>query len=259
MSDNKDNGLSLLRALNLSTDESTIYLELLQEPSNHLRLSRTTGIARTKVYRIIESLEKRSLVSKRIDDRGMLLVASDPSNLEVELIAEEEKLKQQRAILGRLIPTLASVQTTDDKLFAVRTYEGSEGLRQMCWHELKAKGELLALGLGSIEEHMQNHRWAERHRARQVEAGYRTRELMNTHDTLPTFSSNKVFLSKLYECRRLPEHLVIPDNQTTIYNDTVSVYHWRHGQKVGVEIINFAYANMMRQIFEHYWQLSTQI
>jgi sugar-specific transcriptional regulator TrmB len=257
MSDSKGRLLSILRDLNLDSNEAAIYLELLHEPNTHLRLSRSTGIARTKIYRIVEKLEKRSLVSKRVDDRGLLLVASDPSSLEVELIAEEEKLKKQRMLLREVIPTLANIQTKDHKLFAVRTYEGREGLMQMCWHELKTKEELLAFGWGRIEDYMTDHQWAERHRARQVEAGYRTRELINTKDSPSTFSTNQEFMAKLYSYRQLPEHLVVPDNQTTIYNDTVAIYHWRQDQKVGVEIISAAYANMMRQIFEHYWRLSS--
>ena len=256
MSDNKDKLLSSLRDLNLNNDEASVYLELLHAPSNHLRLSRTTGLARTKVYRIVEQLEKRSLVSKRTDDRGPLIIASDPSTLEVDLIANEEKLKQQRTILGRLLPTLLSIQAKDDKLFAVRTYEGAEGLRQMCWHELKSQGDLLSLGWGNIEDQMDDLRWAERHRARQIAAGYHTRELLTAADE-PTNSNNKEFMGKLYSYRRLPAHLTLTDNQTIIYNDTVAIYHWRQGQKVGVEIINAAYADMMRQIFEHYWELSS--
>lgn len=40
------------------------------------------------------------------------------------------------------------------------------------------------------------------------------------------------------------------------YNGTVATYHWREGERVGFEIVSAPYADMMRQMFEHYWQLA---
>jgi hypothetical protein len=49
------------------------------------------------------------------------------------------------------------------------------------------------------------------------------------------------------------------EQQIAIYNDTVSVYHWRDDQKVGSETINKAYADTMRQMFESYWVISKEL
>jgi sugar-specific transcriptional regulator TrmB len=255
MSDNKDTIRSQLHALNLSIDEAEIYLSLLQEPSTHLRLSRETGISRTKVYRLVEQLKKRSLVSTRVDDRGSFLVAADPSTLEVELVTAEESLKQRRSILEEIVPSLAALQAKDSKAFVVRTYEGEEGLKQMCWHELKTRGELLSFGNGTIEEIIANHRWAEKHRALSAEAGYTIREIIST-DAQPTFTSNDLFMQR-YKCRSILPKLITFNEQTVIYNDTVAIYHKASERKLGVEIISPAYATMFRNIFEHYWQLAT--
>jgi hypothetical protein len=43
------------------------------------------------------------------------------------------------------------------------------------------------------------------------------------------------------------------EHQVTVYNDTVATYCWRNEQKVGFEVINQANADMMRQVFELYW------
>src|SRR6266403_1296888 len=139
MLNNKSNLLAKLNKLNLSIPESKIYLELLKEPSTHLRLSHATGINRTKVYRIASELEKRSLIARRTDDRGTFLVATDPATLEVELISQEEQLKQKRAVLNQLLPALNTFRTKEHSGFVIRTYEGQAGLKQMCWHELKTK------------------------------------------------------------------------------------------------------------------------
>ncbi|MDN5274484.1 MAG: hypothetical protein JWP06_385 [Candidatus Saccharibacteria bacterium] len=247
--------------LDFTVDETKIYLELLRAPSSHLHLSHATGINRTKVYRIVESLEQRSIVSRRTDDRGTFLTAADPTALEVTLATNQQKLLKQQQVVNQLIPTLSAMQSKDSSAFVLRHYEGVAGLKQMCWHELKAEGELLSLGNGTIEQLIDDDRWAANHRSRQIEGKYTTRELINydyTTAELPELASEVLLASSLYCMRKLPHDLINFDNQTVIYNDTVSIYHWKHDQKVGIEIISPTYAQMMRQVFEQYWLIAKE-
>lgn len=255
---NTDNILVKLRKLGLSLDEAKVYVELLREPSTHLRLSHTTGINRTKVYRLISELEKKSLVSKRTDDRGTFLTASDPSALEVRLVSQEEKVKQQRNTFTQLLPSLKALTSDAKRAFVVQTDEGIEGLKQMVWHELKAIGEMLTFGGQTIEDIIQDHRWSEKHRALTVEAGYTLREIMNPDIDKSTFTNNQEFMKNHYRYRMLPSSVIHFNEQIVIYNDTVAIYHWREDKKVGAEIISKTYANMMRSIFEYYWQIAEE-
>lgn len=256
MTDNKEELLQQLTAFGLSSEEATIYLALLERPSTALQVSRSTGIARTTVYRLVDQLEKRSLVSKHVDDRGPFIVASDPASLEVEIVTTEKIAEQKRELLSSLLPRLGQIQKEGDSDFAVRTYEGEEGFKQMCWHELKTIGELVNFGSGTIEELIPRRRWAEKHRQLSVEANYRVRELINDKIDIPTFTSNQEYMQQ-YACRSLPKEILPFDNQTVIYNDTVSIYHWRDGKRIGIEIISESYAAMMRTMFEHYWEMAT--
>jgi DNA-binding MarR family transcriptional regulator len=259
MLNNQNDIMAMLRTLKLNSDEAKMYVELLHGPSTHLQLSRATGINRTKMYRLAEQLEKRSLISRRTDDRGTFLVASEPSALEVKLITQEEELRLQRNTLKALVPLLAQVPGSDSRAFVVRTYEGQAGLKQMCWHELETEGELLALGNGTVEQLVGDDAWADKQRDRQIAKGYRSRELVNweyTPEVLPDLTSQKISDADIYSHRVLSPDIIKFDNQTTIFNDTVAIYHWKYEQKVGVEIISPTYAQMMRQIFEYYWELA---
>lgn len=257
MLNNRDTITDKLIRLGLDHDEAKVYLELLNEPSTHMRLSVITGINRTKVYRIAEDLMKRSLVAKRTDDTGMFLVAADPATLEVMIVDQEEKIKQQRQAFTELLPTLESLKTHDKNAFIVRTYEGVEGLKQMFWHELKTRGELLSLGGQLIEELIIDHYWAERHRELSVQASYKIREIINYDIDLPTYSKNEEFM-KSYSYRQLPSNFIYFNEQMCVYNDTVEIFSWRDNKKVGVEIISPTYATAMRNIFEHYWILARE-
>lgn len=260
MLNNKDT-LVYLRNLGLTNDEGKVYIELLKGPRSHLEIARLTGINRTKVYRLADQLEKRSLVTTRTDDRGTLLAAGDPVELEVELVTNEERLKNQRAIYKQLLPQLKSLQSRGNKnpeSFTVQTYEGVEGFKQMLWHELKAAGDLVIFGSGHLEDLVGSRRWAEQHRARTVDLSYKLRELINPNKKEEFFTTNLDFMSK-YNKRFIAENILRMDHQVCVYNDTVATYCWRDAQKVGVEVINEANAQMMRQMFEHYWSVGTDI
>lgn len=253
---NSKNTIQYLQTLGLTRDESTLYLELLRRPAGHQELARATGINRTKVYRLADQLEKRSLIATQTDDRGTLLVAADPRTLEVQLVTREEQLKNQRLIFERLLPRLEAIKEQSVELsFSVHTYEGIEGFKQMLWHELKTKGELLVFGSGTIEDLVESKRWAEKHRAMTVEAGYDLREIGNPGNKSTKFTNNSEFITR-HILKDLSSDTLLLQHQIVIYNETVAVYAWRDEQKVGVEIINKLHAAMMRQMFEHYWPLA---
>jgi sugar-specific transcriptional regulator TrmB len=250
--------ITYLHNLGLSVDEAKIYLELLKGPRSHLELARASGVNRTKIYRLADQLEKRSLITMQTDDRGTLIAASDPTELEVEIVNNEEQLKNQRAIYNHILPQLETLKMQAGKSpdsFMVQTYEGVEGFKQMLWHELKTTDELVIFGSGSLEDLVGSKRWAENHRSRTVEMDYKLRELVNPNKKQEFFTSNREFMNS-YDKRYLPENTLRMDHQVCVYNDTVSTFCWRDAQKVGVEVINAANAQMMRQMFESYWKIA---
>ena len=245
-----------LRTLGLSDEETEVYLALLHTPAAPLGLSKQTGIKRTKVYAILGQLEGRSLVARQADERGAFYTVTEPVNLGIQLNERETKLKEQQETFHQLVPLLGALRGTGRASpFTIRTYEGAEGFKQMMWHELKAKGELLAFGGGDFEELIPNRAWAAQHRERIVEAGYRVREILNTEIDLPTFIENRDYLQR-YTCRGISARIVSLEDVMTIYNDTVAIYSWRQSKKVGVEIVSKTFAATMRGIFEHFWRLT---
>lgn len=246
-----------LRLFGLKLDEAKVYVELLKGASTHQTLSQATSVNRTKVYRIVQDLEQRGLVAKQTDDRGSFLIATDPDLLESSVVIQEQRAMEQRGALQHILPALHALQSPDSNRFITRTYDGLEGLKQMCWHELKARGVLLTFGSGTIEQLIPNHYWAEKQRALSVKANYKVYEIINdTVDDTITFTENEEYMSH-FEYRVLPTITQKLARQTVIYNDTVAIYSYeREDYKSGVEIINEGYAQMMRGIFWHYWGLA---
>ncbi len=257
MLNNKDDIKKYLTAYGLTSDEAKVYLALLERPLSHLDVARKTGVNRTKVYRIADDLEKKSLVKTEQLDSGKVLSASEPKNLEVSLVTKEEELKSKRAILNQLVPSLNSIfENGEEELkFTVSTYEGVAGMKQMLWNELKTKGELLSFGSGTLEDLVGSRRWAETYRSKAADVSYKIREINNRGKKPIKFTNNDQFVSN-FERRDISEDTLRLNQQIIIYNDTVAIYHWRDDQKVGTEIHNKAYANTMRQMFEMYWKIA---
>jgi predicted transcriptional regulator len=245
-----------LLTLGLDDDEIKVYLALLHTPAAPLALSKHTGIKRTKVYSLLEKLEKRSLVARQTDEHGTFYTVTEPSNLGIELNDNAAKLEQQQEAFYQLVPMLNALRGIGrSSSLTVRTYEGAEGFKQMLWHELKAKGELLSFGGGDIEELIPDRKWASRHRERVAEAGYRVREIINSETDLPTFIDNRDYL-QLYTCRGISARTVSLEDQIVIYNDTVAIYGWRQAKKMGVEVVSKSFADTMRSVFECFWKLT---
>lgn len=260
MLNNKDTLLLKLKKLGLTPDECKIYVSLLDSSKSHLELARRTGVNRTKIYRIAEELTKRGLITLEHDDLGKRLAANSPDNLEISLTTAEEKLRNQRQILDQILPDLQGLftqaGTAKPSDFIVNTYEGVDGFKQMLWNELKTKGELLAFGDGTLQVLVDDIRWAEKHRAKQVEAGYAVREILNPNGKPSDFTNNQDFIDKVFSKKIIDPSIIPLSQQVITYNHTVSIYNWREGKKVGVEIVNPAYAAMQRSIFEHYWKMA---
>ncbi len=126
----------------------------------------------------------------------------------------------------------------------------------MLWNELKAKDEVLIFGFGTIQDLITSPRWAEKHRVKTLEAGYKLRELINPGGKREDFTANAEFVEKVYNKRYISPKILPLSQQICIYNNTVGVYNWQGGQKVGTEIVNKSFAETQRAIFNHYWHLA---
>ena len=260
MLNNKNNVLLQLYRLGLSADEAKVYLALLEEPMSHLEIARRTGVNRSKVYRIADELEKRGLITENQDETGIQLLANDPANLEIVIKTEEEVVDRKKQTLKSALPDLQAIFTSgalpSDTDFEVNTYEGSEGFKQMLWNELKTQDEILIFGSGTIADLVGSERWAEMHREKTLELGYKIREILNPDGKPNVFTKNTTFMNKAYSRRYIAADILPLAHQLCVYNNSVALYHWRDGKKVGCEIINKSFADMQRSIFEKYWKIA---
>lgn len=114
-----------LEKLGLEEKESKIYLALLELGEGNIQqIAKKSGVKRTTVYDIIESLKYKGLVSSATRHKKIFYSAEDPRTL-------EEKLDEKKHTLRRILPELLSIANALDKKPRIRFFEGVEGIKEV--------------------------------------------------------------------------------------------------------------------------------
>ncbi len=117
-----------LEEIGLSEKESQLYLALLQVDSESIQdLAKRTGINRTTVYPVLETLEKKGLVSEVQKGKKVEYVAAPPERLETFVERQKVVLQERSERLKDIIPQIKSIQRESGEKPIVKYFEGRDG------------------------------------------------------------------------------------------------------------------------------------
>lgn len=104
--------------IGLTEKEAKMYLALLELGEASVQdISKKSGIRRTTVYDILESLKQKGFIGLSVQKKRKLYFAQNPKKLEVDL---EEKKK----IVSNIMPDLLAVTNLLDKKPGVKYFQG---------------------------------------------------------------------------------------------------------------------------------------
>lgn len=133
----------LLKSLNLSEDQSKVYLAALElGQANMLALSKKSGVKRTSIYYFIDELKTRQLIIETKKRQRSMYSAVHPDQL-IEI--EKTRLHE----LQRLRPELVALYNASTSKPHVTFYEGIEGIKNVYGDILKERQPLV--GWSDIE------------------------------------------------------------------------------------------------------------
>lgn len=252
MSEKIDTTISLLSRFNLSDEESKVYLEILRgKGDTALALSRTLRLARTKVYRILDNLLDKKFVVTRVGERGMRFVATAPNQLEFIIADKEHELDQLKSTLSTLQSHLTALAAQAPDSSSVLYYHGIDGLKQVTYNSLRAKGELLTYEIGTLDSFF-THEEAEKLRENFVANKIHIRTL--THLTrMDAWTDVTAMVEHYWDVRHLDPHDHPFQFEILIYNDVYCMYRYTGDEIFCVEIHSQELADMQRQLFEYLW------
>jgi len=117
-----------LTNIGLSEKEAKIYLALLQVDRNGVQeLATRTKINRTTVYPVIESLQKKGLVSEVQEGKKVEYVAEPPERLETYVERQKVVYEENAKRLKDVIPQIKSIGREQGERPVVKYFEGREG------------------------------------------------------------------------------------------------------------------------------------
>lgn len=121
-----------LEEIGLSDKEASVYLALLGfDAATPSELSEKTGIKRSTVYVVLESLAKKGLASELPSAKTTRYQAEPPERLETYVERQRLLLEETAAKLRDMIPRIKGFQRETGEKPIVKFYEGKDGIMSM--------------------------------------------------------------------------------------------------------------------------------
>lgn len=254
---NKMKIIEQLVPFGLTQQEAEVYVALYKQGvRTPLWVAQVTGLNRTTSYRVLGDLTKKGFVKQALDYKSTSFVANPVESFRFLLSQKEtevQKLKQHLAPLENMIGQLPEIPDTGStKVFY---FKGVSGLRQLLWHTLEAKDDVVGFGYADWNAGI-GKRFAEKIRAEYVERNLHAKELLNDDqvDEEYSYTDIKDYPHAHYEHRAISKKSFVIHHDTYIYNDVFAFYHIYRGELFGVEIHNAEIATTQRQIFDLLWK-----
>lgn len=236
------------------------YALVIYGPQTISQLAKNAHIERTKVYRLLETMQSLRLIEIELHPKRNIIKPALLSSVLPIIAQKQQELKEAEQALPKL-ETLLNKQTLTSPLTRVQFYKGQEGAKQMLWNQTKAQGETLSI----LYENMQSHtgeefyvRWAERCNERGLtfrsvvgDAFIKSQQEWSKKNTSGTLKNwhGKYISSEDHDIRFW----------TCLYDDVVAYFSWHDYEIYGIEIYNQDIADANREFFEMLWEKSVEI
>lgn len=244
------------KKLGFTSEIATIYWALYSYgPQSISQLSRSSRVERTRIYRLIEELEKSNLVEIELHYKRRIFRAAPIGNLQIIISKKEYDLGYLKTKLETLSRQLTEPNASSPTS-PVRFYQGIDGAKQMFWNQTKTHSEMLSI----LREPLQN--------KTDLSFFLRWVRAMNEFEIIHRSIVSKNFLAKLeiwhqrpnlekithWQARCIAEDVFHIAHETHIYDDITAYYNWDPDKMFGVEIRNADIVSTQRQVFEMLWQ-----
>jgi sugar-specific transcriptional regulator TrmB len=247
----------ILSEIGLTPGEIKTYLALLKLGSSSTGpIAKESGVSRSKLYSILDKLEKKGLVSF-VDKKGVTYFqASDPVKIKDYMKEKQENLEKLKNKFESFLPELESYKDSKTSQ-KVSIYTGFKGLITVHEHTYQklGKGETYYY-MGIPKEQPQTHHlYWQRDHLRRIKSGIKCQFLFDA-DTPKEILKNR---NKYKNCdaRYMPININTP-TYFLIYKDTVAITIPSENP-ISIEIISQEIADSFKAYFEEFWGKSKRL
>jgi len=247
--------IEILKEIGFTNGEIKAYLALLKLGSSTSGpITDESGIARSKIYNVLERLMKKGLVSYIVKQKTRYYQAAEPIKLKDYVNEKEKEFAKQKSELDGLIPQLMQQQLVSKKIKEAQIFKGFKGIQTAHEHtylKLKKGEEYFYLGVPIYQEEKYHLYWERDHKRRE-KIGIKCRLMFNQETDKKILKNRNKF--KGCDARYIPFPIKTP-SWILGYKDT-TVIGLQSNEGMAIEIINQEIADSFKEYFESFWKLS---
>ncbi len=241
----------LLEEIGLSEGETKVYLALIKlgiTKTGNLALQ--AGVSTSKVYKILNRLEKKGLVGHIIKNNVRHYRSLDPNRL-IDYIEEKEKtLEEKKELVRKLIPEIITAQKNKKKPTEATIYHGTKAVANIFKNvidELHAGDMYYVIGASYISGLRP---FFSLHHKRRAQKGIKLKMLAN-YDTKDNLEKNTYLKA---EVKFLPQYL-ITNTEIVFYNNKLLMVLWTLDPYCFV-IEDEDAVKSFRKYFDTFWKIA---
>lgn len=243
--------MAYLKNLELTAEEIQVYLASLEAGnSTVLTLAQDTGIPRTTVYLLVESLEKKGLLILTILGKKKHYVPASPQELVTLAQKKQEQYKQTAKELEKNIPELQALYNLKHESPKIRYYEGTEGIKKI--YEETLSVEKIYVHCMTQEAHEIMGSYLDTYFTRVIRKMIYTQEIVS--DSQLDREYQKEYTTSRNEIICIPQKY-ITNTDYMIYGNCVSFITYKDKNPVGVVIEDPEIAHFERIKFTLLWKM----
>ena len=242
----------LLEEIGLTKGEIKVYLSLLKLGETTTgKIIENAEISSGKIYEILDKLLKKGLVGYIIKEKTKYFSASSPNRILDYLHEKEKSIKEKEQEIIKELPLLLNIEKASKKSDETRLFKGFKGIQTAIFealNDLKAKDEVLAMGIVSYKKEHYNLLWQRWHKER-VKKKINCRAIFSDKNT----DYYKVFKKmKIAEVKVL--HGVTP-SAIDIMKESVLIFSYGEEPSC-LSIKNKEIAQSFKTFFETLWRIA---
>ncbi len=246
-----------LQVLGIEPEATHAYLELTKlGPASALQLAKITGISRTQIYRHLEELQAKGLVSGEKLSYGTLFRALSIENLDAIIAQRESETAAAKRNLSAMTSLMQELAGSSGPKATIQHYYGLAGLKQVNWNLTKADKEFRVFEVAHLSQHLDK-AFARRCSEQYIAHNLKTYDLTNAtevyrKDLEPINPANSLI-------RHVDPEVLQINFEVYLYNDIVTLLDYSKTQQLALEIHHPALKAMMQQLFDAIWATATPL
>lgn len=242
-----------LEYLGLKNREAKAYLALLklQEASSH-QIAKEAGIERTTIYKILDTLSERGLITKSVSGKRIRYLAGTPKKL-------KQMISDQDSMVSQMLPFLTALQGSKGAKPIIKFYEHQDGIRQVLSDSLNCQEKIRRdfafvenvvdlFGLRFLHKHIEDRV------KNKISVKSLRREPVGSRVSEKDWYLKKDNESILREVRFLPKSIKF-EPLIIIYDHTVSIISSKK-ESYAIVIESLEFSQAMKTLFDITWQTS---